>query len=167
MEAACWEGYLVIPPSQVEAACTEGFDGMSELVARVPLNPNPNPNPKPNPNQALREMVGKLQVAHNFAADAATEELAAGVTAGMAALDSGGGSGQQAAAVVSSFVCPITQAVMEDPVMTADGHTYERAAIEQWLASHNTSPLTGLPLSTHELVPNEQLARHIQAAAAQ
>jgi len=112
-------------------------------------------------------MVGKLQVAHNFAADAATEELAAGVTAGMAALDSGGGSGQQAAAVVSSFVCPITQAVMEDPVMTADGHTYERAAIEQWLASHNTSPLTGLPLSTHELVPNEQLARHIQAAAAQ
>ena len=115
--------------------------------------------------QALREMVGKLQVAHNFAADAATEELAAGVTAGMAALDSGGGSGQQAAAVVSSFVCPITQAVMEDPVMTADGHTYERAAIEQWLASHNTSPLTGLPLSTHELVPNEQLARQIQAAA--
>ena len=112
-------------------------------------------------------MVGKLQVAHNFAADAATEQLAAGITAGMAALDSGGGSGQQAAAVVSSFVCPITQAVMEDPVMTADGHTYERAAIEQWLASHNTSPLTGLPLSTHELVPNEQLARHIQAAAAQ
>ena len=115
--------------------------------------------------QALREMVGRLQVAHNFAADAATEQLAEG----MAALSSGSGSaGQQgAAAVVSSFVCPITQAVMEDPVMTADGHTYERAAIEQWLASHNTSPLTGLPLSTHELVPNEQLARHIQAAAAQ
>ena len=95
--------------------------------------------------QALREMVGKLQVAHNFAADAATEQLAAGVTAGMAALDSGGGSGQQAAAVVSSFVCPITQAVMEDPVMTADGHTYERAAIEQWLREHDTSPNTGEP----------------------
>ena len=113
--------------------------------------------------QALREMVGRLQVAHNFAADAATEQL----TEGMASLSSGSGSaGQQgAAAVVSSFVCPITQAVMEDPVMTADGHTYERAAIEQWLASHNTSPLTGLPLPTHELVPNEQLARQIQAAA--
>ena len=54
MEAASSEGYLVIPPSQVEAACTEGFDGMSELVARVPLDPNananPNPNPSPNPN---------------------------------------------------------------------------------------------------------------------
>ena len=28
-------GYLVIPPSQVEAACTEGFDGMCKLVTRV------------------------------------------------------------------------------------------------------------------------------------
>ena len=109
--------------------------------------------------QALREMVGKLQVAHNFAADAATEQL----TAGMAALNSDAGGG--AGSVVSSFFCPITQDVMADPVITSDGHTYERAAIEQWLASHNTSPLTGLPLLTHELVPNEQLARQIQAAA--
>ena len=28
--------------------------------------------------KALREMVGRLQVAHNFAADAATEQLTAG-----------------------------------------------------------------------------------------
>ena len=59
--------------------------------------------------QALREMVGRLQVAHNFAADAATEQI----NEGMAALSSGSGSaGQQgvAAAVVSSFVCPITHA---------------------------------------------------------
>ena len=70
MEAASSEGYLVIPPYQVEAACTEGFDGMSELVARVPLdhnananpnfkpspksNPNLNPSPSPNPNQVTR-----------------------------------------------------------------------------------------------------------------
>ena len=53
MEAASSEGYLVIPPYQVEAACTEGFDGMSELVARVPLDPNPNANPNPNLNPNL------------------------------------------------------------------------------------------------------------------
>lgn len=109
--------------------------------------------------QALREMVGKLQVAHNFAADTATEEL----TAGMAALNSDAGGG--AVSEVSSFLCPIFMNVMADPVMTVDGYTYERAAIEEWLATHNTSPLTGLPLMTHELVPNEQLARQIQAAA--
>lgn len=32
-----------------------------------------------------------------------------------------------------SFRCPITLQVMSDPVITADGHTYERAAIEHWL----------------------------------
>ena len=57
--------------------------------------------------------------------------------------------------------------MMADPVVANDGHSYERAAIAHWLATHNTSPLTGLPLATHELVPNEQLARQIQAAAAQ
>ena len=65
-------------------------------------------------------MIGRLQVANNYAADAATEQL----TAGMAALDTGG--------VVSSFLCPITQEVMTDPVLTSDGHTYERDAIEHW-----------------------------------
>eukprot|EP00908_Phaeocystis_cordata_P024641 Transcript_7100.p6 GENE.Transcript_7100~~Transcript_7100.p6 ORF type:complete len:128 (+),score=12.86 Transcript_7100:2494-2877(+) len=67
--------------------------------------------------QALREMIGRLQVAHNYAADAAAEQL----TAGMAALNTGG--------VVSSFLCPITQEVMTDPVITSDGHTYERDGV--------------------------------------
>ena len=32
---------------------------------------------------------------------------------------------------------------MTDPVMTADGQTYERAEIERWFAAgHTTSPLT-------------------------
>ncbi|KAJ1465225.1 hypothetical protein T484DRAFT_1865819 [Baffinella frigidus] len=29
-------------------------------------------------------------------------------------------------------LCPIFLEVMEDPVMTIDGHSYEHAAIEQW-----------------------------------
>ena len=32
----------------------------------------------------------------------------------------------------SSFYCPITQDIMTDPVLTVDGHSYERAAIEEW-----------------------------------
>lgn len=35
--------------------------------------------------------------------------------------------------VPAEFVDCITQEVMLDPVITADGHSYERAAIEQWL----------------------------------
>ena len=29
------EGHLVITPTQVEAACREGFDGMSKLVTKL------------------------------------------------------------------------------------------------------------------------------------
>jgi uncharacterized protein len=36
---------------------------------------------------------------------------------------------------------------MENPVIAADGHSYERGAIERWFSTgHNTSPLTGLRL---------------------
>ena len=46
----------------------------------------------------------------------------------------------------ASFVDPISQAMMFDPVSTVDGQTYDRATITEWLASHNTSPLTGAQL---------------------
>ena len=52
------------------------------------------------------------------------------------------------------LLCPITQEVMRDPVVTADGHTYERAAIERWLHERRTSPLTGAPLQHRNLTPN-------------
>ena len=49
---------------------------------------------------------------------------------------------------------------MRDPVITCDGQTYERAAIERWLARRRThglpytSPLTGEQLSSDGLIPN-------------
>ena len=52
------------------------------------------------------------------------------------------------------FCCPITQELMSDPVMASDGHTYERAAIERWFESNQTSPLTGEELASKALVPN-------------
>ena len=41
-----------------------------------------------------------------------------------------------------------------EPVIAADGHTYERTAIEQWLQQHDTSPVTHLPLPHMRVVPN-------------
>ncbi|CAK9216997.1 unnamed protein product [Sphagnum troendelagicum] len=43
----------------------------------------------------------------------------------------------------AEFIDCITQEVMQDPVITADGHTYERSAILRWLQTHDTSPITG------------------------
>ena len=53
-----------------------------------------------------------------------------------------------------AFICPITQELMEEPVVTQDGQTYERHAIEYWLRDHDTSPLTGQPLAHKELTAN-------------
>ena len=42
--------------------------------------------------------------------------------------------------------CPITLGVMKDPVVAADGHSYERASIELHFKSSNISPATGLAI---------------------
>ena len=49
--------------------------------------------------------------------------------------------------------CPISHEIMVDPVVAADGHTYEREALARWLSEKNSSPLTGQPMGTR-MVPN-------------
>ncbi len=48
------------------------------------------------------------------------------------------------AEVPASFLCPITREIMNDPVIDPDGNTFERAAIENWLKEHSTSPIVNL-----------------------
>lgn len=48
----------------------------------------------------------------------------------------------------------LLQALMHDPVVAADGHTYERHAMEQWLQRHTVSPVTGTELRHLRLFPN-------------
>ena len=56
--------------------------------------------------------------------------------------------------IPKSLLCPIGYTLMVDPVVCADGHSYDRAAIEEWLRLHNTSPLTNQPLPNKHLIPN-------------
>ncbi|XP_010507781.1 PREDICTED: putative U-box domain-containing protein 58 [Camelina sativa] len=64
---------------------------------------------------------------------------------------------------IESFICPISQEVMKDPQLTADGYTYEAEAIARWFnTGHNTSPMTNLKLSHTNLVPNRALGSAIQ-----
>uniref|UniRef100_A0A7S4DHB5 U-box domain-containing protein n=2 Tax=Lotharella globosa TaxID=91324 RepID=A0A7S4DHB5_9EUKA len=44
----------------------------------------------------------------------------------------------------NEFLCPLTHEVFQDPVITKDGHTYERKAITIWFQSHATSPMTNM-----------------------
>eukprot|EP00877_Chromochloris_zofingiensis_P005642 jgi/Chrzof1/15079/Cz09g26130.t1 len=64
------------------------------------------------------------------------------------------------------FCCPITLQIMNDPVITSDGSTYERPAIIEWLQTHDTSPLTGVTLDRNVLIPNRALKEAIAACKA-
>lgn len=60
-------------------------------------------------------------------------------------------------------ICPISQQVMEDPVVCADGHSYERTCIQEWFArGHRTSPKTNHPLPNMTLIPNISLRNTIE-----
>ncbi|KAF4665673.1 hypothetical protein FOL47_004475 [Perkinsus chesapeaki] len=52
-----------------------------------------------------------------------------------------------------TFICPITRAPMRSPAVACDGHTYDRSAIERWLARNAKSPITGTQMM-RRLVPN-------------
>ncbi|CAI5468348.1 unnamed protein product [Closterium sp. Yama58-4] len=57
----------------------------------------------------------------------------------------------------SQFICPISKEIMKDPVVAADGFTYERQHITAWMASSSLSPATGQPLPHTCLTPNNVL----------
>jgi hypothetical protein len=60
------------------------------------------------------------------------------------------------------YQCPLSLSIMRDPVVTADGQSYERKHIEQWFGKCRdakepvTSPLRA-PLASDALVPNNLL----------
>ncbi|CAG7908786.1 unnamed protein product [Brassica rapa] len=63
----------------------------------------------------------------------------------------------------SYFICPISQEVMREPRVAADGFTYEAEALKEWLDNgHETSPMTNLKLTHNNLVPNHALRSAIQ-----
>ena len=66
------------------------------------------------------------------------------------------------------YICPITLELLEDPVIAADGLTYEREALQGWIDKHAAqavclSPATGAPLAHRELTPNHDILAKISA----
>jgi hypothetical protein len=74
-----------------------------------------------------------------------------------------------------NFLCPITQAIMKDPVIglllvqvivynivAEDGNVYERSALISWLMQNSISPLTKQPLKHSSLEPVIELKLRIE-----
>lgn len=64
---------------------------------------------------------------------------------------------QQNRQLPPAFFCPLSQVLMTDPVVAADGVTYERSAIAAWLQSNSSSPVTRQHLANKFLAPNYSL----------
>jgi len=65
----------------------------------------------------------------------------------------------------SSICCPITEQMMESPViLSCDGYTYEQAAIEEWIRSgKQKSPVTDKPFGmSTTLIPNYDMIDAIE-----
>ena len=57
--------------------------------------------------------------------------------------------------IESATTCPIKYDRVKEPVVTADGHTYEKELIEKYIRQNKIDPLTRKPVSTtRSLRPN-------------
>ena len=67
-------------------------------------------------------------------------------------------------ALPSDVICPITRAILVDPVITSDGFTYERSAILRWFRDGRvTSPMTNIVLDNTDITPNLPLREMLTA----
>jgi hypothetical protein len=143
-------------PEQKIAACLE----KRELVALLAEAEAPSPPaasmapPAPPPPPPSQASAASQPFVYDLAGSSSDEED--GGDAKRLRL-----SEESSRSLPSSFFCAISHSVMRDPVVCADGMTYERAYIESWLLAHDTSPLTNQPLAHKLLVPNIALKQAI------
>ena len=64
--------------------------------------------------------------------------------------------------VKNSFVCPIVDNNIRNPVSNQYGFTFESEAINQWLNSNGTCPMSRKPMSKMDLIPNKNLQNAIK-----
>jgi len=64
------------------------------------------------------------------------------------------------------LLCPLSGCRFNDPVVAADGFTFERTHIEQWLNTYGCrSPITGEEIPSAQLLPNRSMASLVIGAA--
>ena len=63
----------------------------------------------------------------------------------------------------NDMICPITQQIMTNPVITRNGHTFDRAALQKSIDQNDPNcPMTREPLTMNEVAPNLALKSRIE-----
>lgn len=65
--------------------------------------------------------------------------------------------------VSQQLVCPISHHIMDFPVITPSGHTYDLSSISAWLRRRSIDPLSSAPLAPSSLYPNRAVQVEIVA----
>ncbi|KAK6537179.1 hypothetical protein TWF694_011376 [Orbilia ellipsospora] len=65
--------------------------------------------------------------------------------------------------IPEDLLCSITQSIFRDPVIAADGTTYDRRAIERWFQIEGSSPTTGQKIAHKGLRSNAKLDRAVKS----
>jgi len=65
--------------------------------------------------------------------------------------------------VSQQLICPISHRIMEYPMVSPAGHTYDRDAILAWLGHRHLDPLSMTPLMASSLYPNRALRNEVVA----
>ncbi|GAB4819729.1 hypothetical protein N2152v2_006775 [Parachlorella kessleri] len=69
-------------------------------------------------------------------------------------------------ALLAALHCPLTGRLLKDPVLTADGYTYERSAVQAWLLDAGgaaaVSPVTGHLLTSHAIRTNQAVRQLLE-----
>lgn len=63
--------------------------------------------------------------------------------------------------IPDNFICPLTLEIIREPVLSKYGHTFEKSAIVEWLASEETCPLTRRPLNLRGIIVHHKLRQEI------
>jgi len=64
--------------------------------------------------------------------------------------------------IKKALKCPLTQQIMNEPVIISDGYSYEKKIIEEWLRRNCVSPITGSQIKQDLIIPNLTLEKIIK-----
>lgn len=107
--------------------------------------------------ERLRELGTSAARSRSIVSASAAEAAERRMLEAESGLSADASTDARGAALLRDLRCPITMDIMMDPVIAADGHSYERAAVERWFLTHRTSPMTGAVLTSSVVMPNHRL----------
>ncbi|KAL3144209.1 hypothetical protein ABBQ32_003989 [Trebouxia sp. C0010 RCD-2024] len=143
-------GMLAATPDGAAAAAAAAAASVSSPTSSAEIGLQGNEGADVQAGSAVLVRPATLQQGEDAGTNALTDAMADMQVDSMTAapLDA------RTSPALSLFNCPLTKVVLQDPVILADGHTYERNAVEEWLQLRDTSPVTGAVLPHKRMLPN-------------